>query len=191
MKILYIRDNGTIAERTLTEKEERKLPKKVLPDGTLGRYFKHHDCFAVEDKSFPISDLIGLSMVFGCEFAVFSENNNLYVKKGSSFSQGREIASNVTIPKNAEMLIHVHPVFTSFKSHLQADLKLMKNNTIEAVVDYKFNIIVYKKKDDEPKIVNSLFDDGSIQTIDYNHAEWPPFLSTMPSPNVHVILKNN
>lgn len=189
MELKYIRKDGAVITRVMTADEERSIPSKAKPDGILWKHFKYNNNYQVKEKCFKVSDLIGLSMVFGCEFAAYTQNGQLFIQKGNEFVQGEGIAGKVRVPQNARVLMHVHPVFTSYASHLDTDFAVMPNDVTETVVDYKFNIIIYRKDDEHGNMIYNLkkIDDGSLEQTDYKNPNWPDFLTKTPNQHVEII----
>lgn len=187
MELIYIDKNGSVKSREMLPEEEKRIPSKTKPGGVLWSFFKHHDTYLVEGNRFKVSDLLGLSKVFGCEFAAYERRRQLYIKKGNEYVPGQGIASNVILPVDARVLMHVHPVFKSYAYNFEEDFKAIPNNVTEAVVDYSFNIILFHKNIDNGRVIfNPKNNDYSLQHINYTNQNWPDFLTKNPNQNVEI-----
>ena len=79
MKIFYLSDKNVYEPKEIPEKE---IAPKALPSGKLGGYFRHHFLLEVEEKVFMLKDMIALAKVFNTEFAAYTQDGKLYIKKG-------------------------------------------------------------------------------------------------------------
>ncbi|MCX4291278.1 MAG: hypothetical protein OSJ36_05765 [Odoribacter sp.] len=181
MKIFYLSDKNVYEPKEIPEKE---IAPKALPSGKLGGYFRHHFLLEVEEKVFMLKDMIALAKVFNTEFAAYTQDGKLYIKKGEAPDLDAGIAGYVKIPATATMLVHVHPAFKSYRAHLSMDLAVPTPDT-EAIVDYEFTIIAYRNGE----VFNAKNPDGSYISLSAGDPHWPPFLSHTSNYNVEVDIR--
>lgn len=181
MKIFYLSQDNVYA---LKEIPEKSIAPKALLSGELGKYFHHHSLLEVEEKVFMLKDMIALAKVFNTEFAAYTQNGKLYIKKGEAPNLDAGIAGYVKIPATARMLVHVHPAFKSCRAHLSMDLAVPTSD-MEAIVDYDFTIIAYQNGE----VFNKKDPDGFYISLSAGDPHWPPFLSYTSNYNVEVDIR--
>lgn len=148
-----------------------KIPNNEAFD-TLKKHFVHGDCKKIEANEFCLKYLVALSAIFNVEFAIYKQNNQMFVKKGEEVNS-REIASHVLIPNDAICLIHTHPTFRSISENFTNDIKACNQFENEAVIDYSYNIIVYNNE----QVFNKKDNDGFYLSLDFDSERWPLFLN--------------
>lgn len=181
MKIFYLSERNVYEQKEIPDKE---IPAKALLSGELGRYFHHRSLLKVEEKVFMLKDLVALTKVFNTEFAAYMQDGRLYIKKGEAPDIDRGVAGSVRINADARMLIHVHPAFKSYRSHLMADLAA-GSREMEAIVDYNFTVIAYRGNE----VFNKKNGDESYLTLSAGDPYWPKFLSYTANYNVEIDIR--
>lgn len=180
MEIYFLDSKSVYNKKEISDKE---IPNNVIKVGGLGDYFKYHTILEVPNKRFMLKDLVGLTKLYNTEFAIYTCEDKLYVKKGNKPDLQHGKAGSVTIKKSEQMLIHVHPTYHSVRDHLNVDLQV-NSGQVEAIIDYDYNIIVYQNN----KVFNKKDAEGIYQTLDIHDVHWPSFLEKNAGYNIEVYI---
>ena len=88
MEIYFLDSKSVYNKKEISDKE---IPNNVIKVGGLGDYFKYHTILEVPNKRFMLKDLVGLTKLYNTEFAIYTCEDKLYVRKGINpiYSMGK------------------------------------------------------------------------------------------------------